>query len=282
MIVDSRVRLPVDLREDSHERPAGLAEGYGAVLAGFDREDAGRSELDATLDECGVNVALVHAEYEFGEYADQMNQAVADMVADQPGRYRGVGTVSQQRSADIMRTVEQVAECAERGLLGITVQPAFFHLAINDSRLYPVYAKAAELGLVVFVHTGINYGTTLPFGNDHPMLLDEIACAFPRLNLVASHAGWPWTTEMVAVARKHRNVFLEFGGLAPKYVAAPGGGWEVMYKFMDSLLQDQILFGTDWPAFDIGRALSEWRELDLKESVRAKLLGENAARLFEL
>ena len=162
----------------------------------------------------------------------------------------------------------------------VNIQPAFFHLGINDSAFYPVYAKAAELGLVVFVHTGINYGTTLPFGNDHPMLLDEIACAFPELDLVACHAGWPWTAEMVAVARKHRNVYLEFGGLSPKYIAAPGSGWEVVYRFMNSVLQDQILFGTDWPAFEIGRAVTEWQEMELKQAVREKLLGGNAARLF--
>ncbi len=281
MLVDARVRLPVDLRDDTHDRPPELVEGYGAVLDVFDRDDAGRAELEAALDEYKVDIALVHAEFEFGEYADQMNLAVSDMVADEP-RYRGVGTVSQQQSAHIMRTVAQVAECAQRGFLGVNIQPAFFHLGINDSRFYPVYAKAAELGLVVFVHTGINYGTTLPFGNDHPMLLDEIACAFPELDLVACHAGWPWTAEMVAVARKHRNVYLEFGGLSPKYIAAPGSGWEVMYRFMNSVLQDQILFGTDWPAFDIGRAVAEWQEMELKQAVREKLLGGNAARLFKL
>ena len=32
----------------------------------------------------------------------------------------------------------------------------------------------------------------------------------------------------------------------------------------------------------IGRALREWREMDLKDAVREKLLGGNAARLFGL
>ena len=210
------------------------------------------------------------------------HQATAELVADEPGRYLGVGTVAQVPPIDIMRAVGQVAACAELGFVGVSIQPAFFHTAIDDRRLYPVYAKTAELDLVAFVHTGINYGTTHPFGNDHPMLLDQIACDFPKLRIVAAHAGWPWTAEMVAVARKHANVYLEFGGLAPKYIAAPGSGWEVVYRFMNSVLQDQILFGTDWPAFEIGRALAEWRAMELKDTVRDKLLGGNAARLFGL
>ena len=166
-------------------------------------------------------------------------------------------------------------------MVGVATQPSFFHMAIDDRRLYPVYTKAFELGLFVCLHTGINYGDTHPIRNDHPLLLDQVACDLPRLRLVACHAGWPWTPEMVAVARKHPNVFLEFGGLAPKYVGAPGSGWEVMYRFMNSVLADQVLFGTDWPVISQTRALSEWRELGLKPAVLAKLLGANAERLLE-
>ncbi len=282
MIIDARVRLPADLRSDMAERPDDLTEGYDAVLDLSARAAYGRAELDAALEAGGVDRALVHAEYEHGDYADELNQAVADMVTSAPERYLGVGTVSQETPPDIMRAVGQVATCAELGFVGVSIQPAFFHTAIDDRRLYPIYAKTAECGLVAFVHTGINYGTTHPFGNDHPMLLDQIACDFPGLRIVAAHGGWPWTAEMVAVARKHAGVYLEFGGLAPKYIAAPGSGWEVVYRFMNSVLQDQILFGTDWPAFEIERALSEWRAMELKDTVRNKLLGGNAARLFGL
>ena len=282
MIIDARVRLPGDLRSDMAARPEELTEGYDAVLDISARAAYGRAELEAALEAGGVDKAVVHAEYEHGDFADELNQAVAGLVADDPKRYLGVGTVAQEQPADIMRTVSQVGTCAELGFVGVSLQPAFFHTAIDDRRLYPVYAKTAELGLVAFVHTGINYGTTHPFGNDHPMLLDQVACDFPGLRIVAAHAGWPWTAEMVAVARKHANVYLEFGGLAPKYIAAPGSGWEVMYRFMNSVLQDQILFGTDWPAFEIGRALAEWRAMELKNTVREKLLGGNAARLFGL
>ena len=282
MIIDARVRLPADLRKDMEDRPDDLTERYDEVLDLSARATFGRAELEAVLTANGIDRALVHAEYEYGDYADDLNQAVADLVADDPSRYLGVGTISQSQPMDIMRAVSQVATCAKFGFVGISLQPAFFHTAIDDSRLYPVYAKSAELGMVTFVHTGINYGISHPFGNDHPMRLDQIACDFPNLRLVACHAGWPWTAEMVAVARKHRNVYLEFGGLAPKYIAAPGSGWEVMYRFMNSVLQDQILFGTDWPAFEIDRALAEWRAMELKDTVCSKLLGDNAKRLFGL
>ena len=83
------------------------------------------------------------------------------------------------------------------------------------------------------------------------------------------------------MARKHPNVYMEFGGLAPKYVGAEGTGWEVMRRFMNSVLSEQVLFGTDWPVMSQSRALGEWREMGLKPVVLERLLGANAARLID-
>ncbi len=166
------------------------------------------------------------------------------------------------------------------GLAGVTLQPSFFGMPIDDRRLYPIYAKANEVGLHIALHTGINYTMTYPISNDHPLQVDQVACDFPDLTLIACHAGWPWTAEMVAVMRKHPNVYAEFGGLAPRYVCESGTGWEVMFRFMNSLLGEQVLHGTDWPVFPMDRALAEWRAGGLRDGVLASLLGSNAARLL--
>jgi predicted TIM-barrel fold metal-dependent hydrolase len=110
--------------------------------------------------------------------------------------------------------------------------------------------------------------------------VDQIACDFPDLVLIACHAGWPWVAEMVAVLRKHPNVYAEFGGLAPRYVCEQGTGWEVMLRFMNSLLSEQVLHGTDWPVFPMERALAEWRSGGLREHVLEAITGGNAARLL--
>ena len=107
-----------------------------------------------------------------------------------------------------------------------------------------------------------------------------MACDFPGLVLIACHAGWPWVAEMVAVMRKHPNVYAEFGGLAPRYVCEDKTGWEVMFRFMNSVLASQVMHGTDWPVFPMDRALSEWRAGGLRPHVLDGLLGGNAARLL--
>jgi hypothetical protein len=85
---------------------------------------------------------------------------------------------------------------------------------------------------------------------------------------------------MVAVMRKHPNVYAEFGGLAPRYVLEPNTGWEVMHRFMNSVLAEQVLFGTDWPVFPMDQALEQWRSGDLKPHVLEALTHGNAERLL--
>ena len=203
---------------------------------------------------------------------------MADIVEKHPDRFTGIGTISLD-SFTIKRALRQVEECAEMGMIGLSIEPAFFGLHLNEKKLYPIYAKAMEKNLLVALHTGINYSTNKPMQGENPILLDEIACDFPDLTLVASHAGWPWIPEMVAVARKHPNVLMEFGGIAPKYVAAQGSGWEMMFRFMNSVLSKQIVYGTDWPTMDHQRTLAEWQGLGLKTEVLDQLLCGNAKAL---
>lgn len=49
---------------------------------------------------------------------------------------------------------------------------------------------------------------------------------------------------------------------------------------MPNLLRNQILYGSDWPTMDPGRALAEWRQSGLDDTTLAALLHDNAAALF--
>jgi predicted TIM-barrel fold metal-dependent hydrolase len=53
-----------------------------------------------------------------------------------------------------------------------------------------------------------------------------------------------------------------------------------MKRFMNSLLSQQVLHGTDWPVFPMDKALSQWRAGGLRGHVLDALTGGNAARLL--
>jgi predicted TIM-barrel fold metal-dependent hydrolase len=277
--IDARVRLPAEFRPSGPPPHDGYTSRYEAVLDTATTGDKTLDDLRVEMQAADVGSAVVHAEYEYGEVADALNEAVARLVHDEPGVLAGIGTASML-DVPIMRRARQAREVARLGLAGLNVQPSFFGLPIDDRSLYPMYATASDEHLVVFVHTGVNYTAHRPIKNDHPLQLDQVACDFPDLRLVACHGGWPFVAEMVAVARKHPQVYLDFGGLAPKYVGKPGSGWDPLFGVMNSLLRDQILFATDWPVFPMERARREWQALGLHEDTLARLLRENIVELL--
>jgi predicted TIM-barrel fold metal-dependent hydrolase len=109
-----------------------------------------------------------------------------------------------------------------------------------------------------------------------------VAMRFPMLKLVASCGGWPWIPDMVGVARRHRNVFINTRSHRPKYLATPGSGWEMLMQFGNTLLQDQIVFssGAEELGLPVSTLVEEVKALPLKEKVIEKWLYFNAEKLF--
>ena len=60
---------------------------------------------------------------------------------------------------------------------------------------------------------GLQVGHTGPlmpseFGRPIPYL-DDVAREFPDLKIVGGHVGFPWTNEMLALAMKYPNVYID-------------------------------------------------------------------------
>lgn len=280
-IIDARVRLPYEFRPTIEGVDLSIYQSqYDNVLNVSENRERTFEELKNDMKRANITHGILHAEYEYGDPADSLNESVAQLVHREPNLFSGFGTISME-NIQPAKAIKQLEKIKELGLLGINIQPSFFNISIDDKKLYTVYSKAEELGLIVAIHTGVNYSTAHPLKYEHPLLLDQVACDFPNLTIIACHASWPWIPEIVAIARKHPNIYLDFGGLAPKYISVPGSGWDVLYRFMNNLLSDQLLFATDWPVFPMERAVNEWMNLGLKKEVLEKVLGGNAFKLIK-
>jgi hypothetical protein len=164
---------------------------------------------------------------------------------------------------------------AERGFVGGHLHSYGFGIPINHRRFYPFYAKCAELGVPVVMQVG-HSAEAMPSEMGRPIHVDDIALDFPELTIVATHTGWPWVEELLALAWKHKNVYVGTSAHHPKY-------WDpALVRFAGSRGRGKVMFGTDWPVMDYADALAAVNQLPLKENARQLLLSDVARQVFAL
>ncbi len=206
------------------------------------------------------------------------NDYYADIVKRYPERFVGIAGIDPLKGLDAYR---EVRRCRDLGLRGIAVRPFMFGIPPTHPRMYPLYAACADMDMVIWFHLSVNY-STLTMEVERPIYIDVVAQDFPTLKIIAGHGGWPWVEEMMAVAWRNPNVYIDFVSYLPRYLAMPGSGWEPLLRYGNTVLQDRILFGSTWlfMGASIKELADEVMKLPLKEDVKHKWLYQNALRLF--
>jgi predicted TIM-barrel fold metal-dependent hydrolase len=227
----------------------------------------------AAMDAGGVDFGLISA-WHAPEGPLISNDEVARFVADHPDRLAGLAAVDLR---DPVRAVRELRRCVkELGFRGLRAIPWLWGLPPNDRRYYPLYAECVELGVPFCTqvgHTGplrsSETGRPIPY-------LDDVALDFPDLTIVGGHIGYPWTEEMVALARKYPNVYIDTSA----YTARRYPPELVRYLQRDG--RRKVLFGTNYPMIPPQKALEDLDALALDDEARDLFLEGNARRVFDL
>jgi predicted TIM-barrel fold metal-dependent hydrolase len=267
-VIDVWMQHPT-LRHANHEMFASLRRWMG--VASF----AEALPLEATIaamDAGGVGLGLTSAWYgPEGSLID--NDEVAGFVARHPDRLRGVAGVDLRRP---MPSVHELRRRVAEGFVALRVVPWLWELPPTDRRYYPLFAACVDLGIPFCTQVG-HTGPLRPSETGRPIpYIDQIALDFPELMLVCGHIGYPWTTEMIAVADKHPNVFIDTSAYAanrypPELVA-----------YMKGRGKRKVLFGTNYPMMTAVRALAQLDDLGFDAETRTLFLTDNARRVFAL
>lgn len=229
-------------------------------------------ELCADMESAGVVKAFM----------SMPNPITIAAVRARPDLFMGLVRVSPFDGMLAVREFERIMR--EEGLHGLMVNPMEELIPASDRRYYPLYTKAAELGVPVRLYSTMTYATDRPYDLGHPRHLDQLCSDFPETPFIAGLAGWPWINEMVALLRRHPNLYCDTAAHHPRYFAVGGSGWEMFMQFGNTLIQDKILVGIS-PS-TLGERykpmIDAYLALPLKDAVKEKWLYGNAARLFGL
>ena len=195
------------------------------------------------------------------------NDEIAAYTRAFPERFVGVATVDLSKPLAAVR---------ELGCKALRIVPWLWKLPPNHRLYYPLYVKCIELDIPFCTQVG-HTGPLMPSETGRPVpYLDEVALDFPELRIVAGHIGHPWTDEMIGLAWKHDNVYIDTSAYLPRYYPAQ------LLQFLQSYGQDKVLFGSNFPQLSLSRCMSQVRELGLAAEIEAKFLQQNARRVFTL
>jgi uncharacterized protein len=245
------------------------------------RDDA---EILAELDEAGVRLSLVTGFDEASTCGRTFvsNEAVAALAERHPDRFIPFAGVDIMRGTSAIRELRRWLK--ERSFRGVSVRPFMIGEPASHRAYWPVFELCTELGVPVSIHSSANWTRTRPSDLGHPRHLDDVACSFPDLAIIMSHAGYPWVLEACLVAWKHPNVYLELGAHRPRYFTTTGAGWEPLLQYGATTIAHKVCYGSG--AFLMGRPyrtlVDEMLALPLERSVLEQWLWRNAARLLSL
>ncbi|HLL67362.1 MAG TPA: amidohydrolase family protein [Micromonosporaceae bacterium] len=278
--IDVHVHVEVDAR-GNRSLPdtylAGSAKHFGATSGTPDLDQIAAYYRERRM---GAVVFTVDAEAFTGHPA-LSSEELADGAARHPDVLVPFASVDPAKGRAGARRFRSLVEL--HGVRGIKFHPSLQCFAPNDRSAYPLLEVAQELGVPAMFHTGqTGIGAGLPGGGgirlrySDPMLLDDVAVDFPDLTIVMAHPSFPWQDSALAVATHKPNVFIDLSGWSPKYFPPQ------LVRYANSLLQDRVLFGSDYPLLTPDRWLADFEQLDIKPQVRPKILKDNAVLLLGL
>jgi hypothetical protein len=229
-------------------------------------------KIVTAMTEAGVAKALLSAWYLQDECMIS-NQQIADIVSKHPDRLIGVASVSlDDRNAAAM--LEHAV--THHHFKALRVIPWVWNRPPNHPSYRPLFAKCVELGIPYCTQVG-HTGPRMPSEPGRPIpYVDEVALQFPELKIVCGHIGHPWTDEMISLAWKYENVFIDTSAYLPRYYPPQ------LIHFMNTYGQNKVLFGTNFPMLSFKDCVDQALDLPLSEDARRKFLSENARRVFGL
>ena len=269
-IIDAWAQLP---QRDEHMPPEAYPTleraGTEHVLAsGVDPDD-----VVQLMDAHGVAKLMVCGWYRPGGPVIS-NDEVAAVVARHPDRFVGVAGVALARPIAAVRELERAV--GELGFKALRLLPWLRDRLPNHRLYYALYAKCVELGIPFCTQAG-HTGPRMPSEPGRPVPhLDQVALDFPDLEIVAGHIGYSWTEEMIGVAWKHDNVYIDTSAWAPRHYPP------ALLHYLRTYGQDKVLFGTNFPQMQLEPCVTEALALDLPDDVREKFFSANAQRVFGL
>ena len=258
MIIDSHVHIYPD--KIAHKASDSIGSFYNLNMT----MDGTIKNLLEVGDRAGVDKFLVHSVATTAKQVKSINTFISDSVKAHPKRFIGFGTLHPD-CEDIEDIVDEIIAL---GLKGIKLHPDFQKFNIDCENALRIY-KAAEGRLPILFHTG-DWRT--PYSK--PQRLLKISDMFPDLDIIAAHFGawseWGNGAKELSEKRIYVDCSSSFYAMTPQRIM----------EMINIFGTDRVLFGSDYPMWDVGEELKIFNTLPLSDEDREKILHKNLEELL--
>jgi uncharacterized protein len=254
-----------------------------------------RPDLERMGEVTGVTVNSLASLKKAMETRIQQNLDVGMVTIKSTIAYQRSLDFRQATVADAERDLQKILALRERRqarLQDATDRP---FRALEDHMFHHLLAVAEDRGLPLQIHTGMQAGNNNHPANTRAALLTPCIRRYPRLHFDLFHIGFPWTGDVLALAKMFPNVSVDF---CWAWILSPPLAARALREMLEALPYSKILgFGGDYRYVELsyGHAkiarggitavLAEMAEDGLLREQQAveiaqAILADNAAKLF--
>jgi len=228
------------------------------------------ADLTKRLKSCGVCGCMVCAVATVKEQVGSINDFIADEVQKSNGFMVGFCSLHPDMTANEVDA--EITRAQSLGLKGVKLHPDFQRFRADGKRASRIYEVIGSR-LPVLIHAG---DSRYEFSSPH-----KIANAlkqFSDLTVIAAHlGGWSeWDEAALTLAGKFADR-LYVDTSSSLYAMSPKKAAE----YIGAFTEDFVMFGTDYPMWDIREELQRFDRLDLTNTTREKILYKNSQKLLQ-
>lgn len=239
--------------------------------------------LRRSMEEAGVEHSVTLPVATSSQQVEKINEFAAKV--NEGYEVRGIHSFAAIHP-DYTNYRKELGRLKAAGFKGIKVHPAYQETDLDDIRYLRIFERAAEVGLVVITHAGLDIGFP-GVVRCSPTMAGNVVSAIGDFPFVLAHMGGWGNWDEVPVKLAGTGVYVDtsfsIGSKAPLGIL--GGRVPLMEesKALDIIKafgSGRVLFGSDSPWSSQKESIEAVKKLSIAEEEKADIFGNNACRLL--
>ncbi len=229
--------------------------------------DMTKTALLESMDRSGVDVSVIQPIVTKRSQFEKINEWAISLSSDKLVPFAGMWPHTDDWK-------EQIDTISSMGFKGIKYHCEYQGFDVDDPKMFPIYDRAFDRGLVILFHGGYDPAFPAPFRSS-PEKFANIAKELNGGTIIAAHLGG---------CRQWERVAENYAGHDEIYIDTSMGftyySRETFLEIVDAMGADHILFGSDSPWTDPGKEIELLKSMPLTDEQKELILCRNARRLL--